>query len=280
MPQPAAIAVPSTDGVTVVAHDHGGEGPPLVLCHATGFHGRYWDPVCAALADDYRCIALDLRGHGDSTIPDGLDLDWRGMGEDVVSVLDAFELRSVRAAGHSMGGCSLVMAELARPGTIDRGWLFEPIIIPPNFDEMFVRTDDSLADRARRRRDVFESRDAAYERYASRPPFSEVDPAALRAYVDHAFADRPDGRVALKCPGEREAQVFEHSHTDVFERLGKVQSRLTVAGSGDGEPPAVIAPTVAAELPDGTFERYDDLTHFAPMEAPARIADAIRRAVR
>jgi len=54
-----------------------------------------------------------------------------------------------------------------------------------------------------------------------------------------------------------------------------VATAITVAGSGDGGKPAQLAPLIAQALPSGTYERYDDLTHFAPMEDPTRIAAAI-----
>lgn len=276
---PTAIAVPSTDGVTVVAHDHGGDGSPLMFCHATGLHGRYWDPVCAELADEFRCIAIDLRGHGDSRFPAGLDFDWRGMAEDLLAVIDHFGLSSVDGVGHSMGGCTVIRAEIMRPGTIGKGWLCEPIVMAPDTGFGSDVGENPLADSARRRREVFESRDAAFERYASRPPFDRTDPVALRAYVDHGFRDQADGTVILKCRGEVEAQVFEHSHTDVWEHLPEVEATLTVAGSADGERPAAIAPMIADRLPRGRFEFLDGLTHFAPLEDPTRIAASIRAAV-
>ena len=276
---PHATPVTSTDGVTVVAHDHGGSGPALVFCHATGFHGRYWDPICALLADSYRCIAIDLRGHGDSVIPEGLDLAWTGMAQDVLAVLDHFELPTVHAVGHSMGGCSIILAELLRPGTIIDGWLFEPIVIPSDPELYPLEGGNALADSARRRREIFESRDAVFDRYSTRPPFQDVDPDALRAYIDGGFRDQDDGTVILKCRGEIEAQVFEHSRTDTYDHLGEVQARLTIAGSGDGDGPAGMAPSVAERLPNATFEYFGDLTHFAPLEDPERIAQAIRVAL-
>ncbi len=73
------ITVDSTDGVRLAVHELGPSDPdaaPLLLCHATGFHGRVW----RALADelpDRRCLALDFRGYGDSTEQDG-ELTWEG----------------------------------------------------------------------------------------------------------------------------------------------------------------------------------------------------------
>ena len=275
-----ARMIASTSGVSGALHDLGGDGEPVLLCHATGFHGRVWAPVAAALADRYRCLAVDFRGHGDSTVPAHLDYQWAGMVDDVLAVIDDLGDEAPRlAAGWSMGGAAIVMAEQRRPGTFDRAWLVEPILIP--IDEPWgsaVEEENSLATMARRRREVFESRDAAYERYVSRPPFESCDPRSVRAYVDHGLRDQPDGTVILKCRGAIEAAVFEASLTDGFDRLGEVGTEVTVAASGDGAPPALAGPGIAAALPNGRFETLDDLTHFAPLEAPERIAAAIARA--
>lgn len=273
--QPTSHRIGSTDGVTVVAHDHGGDGPPVVFCHATGFHGRYWDPVIAELADDFRCLALDLRGHGDSEFPPELDMVWRGMAEDVLAVIDHFGLTDIGAVGHSMGGCSILLAEVIAPGTFQRAWLCEPIVIPEDRGP-FAANDNHMAAAAEKRREVFESYDAAFERYASRPPFDAVDPAALRAYVDHGFRPTDDGQVILKCRGHVEAAVFRNSQAGVDAHIGEIAFPALVMGSGDGQGPAAIAPKVADELPQGRFELAADLTHFAPLEDPIRIAASIR----
>ena len=280
MSEPRPIQVPSTDGVTVIAHDHGGIGPVVLLSHATGFHGRYWDPIVARLPQGYRYVAIDLRGHGDSIVPDGVSMNWRGMGEDVLAVVDALDAGSVRAVGHSMGGCAVIRAELERPGTIEAAWLCEPIIFPNDAGPARTTEGDSrMAETARKRREVFDSFDAVLERYGSRPPFSAVHPDALRAYVLHGFREQDDGSVILKCRRDTEAAVFEHAQTDTFDHLASVTAPVTVAGSGDGDGPATFAPGVADALPLGTFEYYGDLTHFAPLEDPDRIAAAIAAAL-
>ena len=52
--------IPSSGGVTVALHDLGGDGPPVLLCHPTGFLGMTWAPLAAELADVAHCWALDI----------------------------------------------------------------------------------------------------------------------------------------------------------------------------------------------------------------------------
>jgi pimeloyl-ACP methyl ester carboxylesterase len=277
-PVPAAESVPSTDGVTVVLHDLGGDGLPLLLCHPTGFHGLVWGPVAAALADVARCWSLDFRGHGDSTAPADGDMAWRGMADDVLAVTDHLGVTDVSAVGHSMGGAALVLAEQRRPGTFRGLWLFEPIVFPP--PEGLRPAESNMAAAARRRRPSFPDRDAAYANYAAKPPLGSLHPAALRAYVDHGFRDAPGGGVELKCTPEMEARIFEAgAHQTAFEHLGEVGCEVTVAASGDGGPPAELAALVASRLSRGRLERHRTVSHFGPQEDPVGIAAAIRHAL-
>ena len=272
---PVLTMVTSTDGVEVATHDYGGSGPHVIFCHATGFHGRYWDPICTLLSQEFHCVSLDFRGHGDSSVPLDLSMDWNGMAQDLLSVVSHFKLESTLAVGHSMGGSSILLAEQIQPLTFQTAWLFEPIVISP---EIFTNKNSKgggLAASARKRKEIFSSREEAYERYSSRPPFSGVDPDALWAYVSYGFREYDDG-VILKCRGEIEAKVFESSVTTIYENLASVKTNVIVAGGGDQEGPAQIAPNVAEALPNGRYEIFSQLTHFAPMENPKLIAAKIR----
>ena len=272
--------VPSTDGVSLALHDLGGDGPALLLCHPTGFLGMTWAPLATALADVAHCWALDFRGHGDSTSPASLDFSWTGMCDDVLAVVDDLGLTDVRAAGHSMGGAALVMAEQRRPGTFAGLWLYEPIIFPPA-EGGGPTGGNPLAAGARRRRPWFPDREAAYANFSAKPPLNVLAPEALRAYVDHGLRARSDDdAVELKCSPDVEARVFEGSlGHQTFSRLPEVRCPVTVAISGDPVGPAQAAPLIADALPAGRLERHPQLTHFGPMEDPDGMAAAVRAAL-
>lgn len=274
--------VPSTEGVTIAVHELGGDGPLLLLAHATGFHGRVWAPVARRLADRARCVAPDLRGHGDSPVPSGHPFHWDRFADDVLAVVDDLDPDGpIAAAGHSKGGAALLLAELRRPGTFAALYCFEPIVFPPRPGPPPGEEEHPLAAGALRRRQVFASRDEAVANYASKPPFSALHPDALRAYVDHGFADQPDGTVRLKCRGEDEAQVYRMGgNHGAFARLGEVTCPVTVARGAAGEmSPAAVAGPIAEALPRGRLEVHDDLGHFGPLEDPDRIAERIAGAV-
>jgi pimeloyl-ACP methyl ester carboxylesterase len=275
--------IPSTDGVTVVVHDLSDADDtrePLLLAHATGFHGLVWQPLASHLVE-HHAYAPDLRGHGDSAPPGHGDFSWEGFADDVLAVVDALGLEGACAAGHSKGGAALLLAEQRRPGTFRALYLYEPVVMPTDF-ALAASGANPLAEGALRRRPTFASVDAAYENFAAKPPFSSLDPAALRAYVDHGFADQPDGSVRLKCAPEHESQVYRMgSQHRAFDHLDRVRCPVTVArGRLEGFGPAAFAAPIVERLPHGRLEAFESLGHFGPLEDPAGLAAAIEAAFR
>jgi pimeloyl-ACP methyl ester carboxylesterase len=271
--------VKSPDGNAVAVHDLGGDGPPLLLAHATGFHGHVWEPVAARLADRFHCYAFDERGHGDSDPAPDQDYDWQGFATDALAVIDELRLPiPILAAGHSCGGALMLLAEQRRPGTVDRLWCYEPSMLPSEVPLTTVG-ENPLAAVARRRRADFPSKQAAFENFAGKPPFNRLDVDALWAYVDHGFADQPDGSVTLKCRREAEARTYEMTLAhDAFARLPEVKCPVTVAcGEHTDAFPEPIIRAIADRLPDGTPEVMPGLSHFGPLEDPEAVAASIAK---
>ncbi|MFW2381831.1 MAG: alpha/beta fold hydrolase [Acidimicrobiales bacterium] len=261
----------STDGVQVALHHLGGTGDHLLICHATGFHGRAYEPFARRLAEHFTVWAVDMRGHGATDPPESGDFSWRGMARDVQTCIDEIGA-PVFAFGHSMGGAAIVLTELARPGSIRAAYLFEPIILPDSVE--IASNDNSMSAAARRRRAEFDSREDVLARYGSRPPLGLLEPDALRAYVAHGFVDTEQGTVRLACEPEHEARTFEAPDKPRVADLEGLNIPLMVAaGLVDGEmSPAHFALATAARGEGAILVRHDDIFHFGPLENPDLIA--------
>jgi pimeloyl-ACP methyl ester carboxylesterase len=260
----------------VVLHDFGGAGRPALLAHATGFAGRIWEPVLPHLVG-YRCFGFDARGHGRTTTPPTAPLSWLGVADDVLATVDALGLRGCVAAGHSMGAATLLLAELARPGTFASLYCYEPVTAPRVTDAPM--RDDELAAMTLRRRDRFDSATEARANFASKPPFADFSADSLDAYLEHGFVPESSagGAITLACRKQDESEFYRQGRLHgLYERLGEVRCPVVVA-AGVPQPgaPSAFAADIAGLLPKGRLVRYDDLGHFGPQQDPARIGAAI-----
>jgi len=200
------------DGLQLSALDWGGDAPPLVLLHPNGFCAGFFEPLARRLAGEFRCVGVDLRGHGRSQAPATTKgLAFAAMAADVVVCLEALGLDKVDVVGQSLGGGVGVLVDALRPGLVRHLLLFEAVAFP------MTRPPDgpnTMADAARRRRAVWPDRDAMRESYANKPPLSELADDFLDAYLQWGVRDRPDGQVELACSPATEATVFAMSPTD------------------------------------------------------------------
>ena len=195
------------------------------------------------------------------------------MADDVLAVVDVLATEPLFAFGHSMGGCALVLAEVARPGRFTGLYLYEPVLIPARTYPASI-DGNPMASAASRRRLVFGSRVAAFENYASKPPLNELREDALRAYVEHGFRERDDGTVELKCAPADEAETFTFGATSgAFERLGDEGGPVTIArGVADSFGPADYCEAQVEALPAGRLVTFGDLGHFGPLQDPLAAA--------
>jgi pimeloyl-ACP methyl ester carboxylesterase len=248
-------------------YDLGGDGPPLLLCHATGLHSHTYFPLLARLLPRFHCAAVDVRAQGDASVPVNRRFDWAGVTDDVTATLDALGWSGrgdVRGIGHSQGGYAVISAAMARPGTFARIFGFEPVIFPLRSS---TDGDNMMALAASKRRASFPSAQAAYENFAAKAPFMSMDDDCLRAYVDWGFVDGPEGGVTLRCLPENEAALFASSNTPFFDRLGELQVPTTFAVAeltNDGF--RTWVPEQADRAVNGTLLELPGRTHFGLIE--------------
>ena len=107
------------------------EASPLLLLHGNKDHARSWDPVASELAQHFRVIALDLRGHGDSAwSPDGAYLSSYNL-LDIVNLLDLLGPGPAVLMGHSFGGNIAARVAAAFPEKVSRLALVDGFGPPP-----------------------------------------------------------------------------------------------------------------------------------------------------
>ncbi len=277
------LALPDS-AIEIALLDWGGEGPLALLHHATGFCAGVWGPVAERLSDHYRVIAMDARGHGDSSKPEGADCyRWELFGRDVLGVAEilAAEHPDGRVAlglGHSFGGSSILMASAERPDLFERNVLVDPVILPPAWARAASAADspgNAFAERARKRRQVWSGRKAAREKWLEKELFADWDPRALDLYLAEGLADRSDGQVELKCSGEIEAAIFEATGSfDLWSAAERVRTPTLIEWAARGSFPRTVFEQFAARMTDARVCDID-AAHLAPMQHPDRVVAPI-----
>jgi pimeloyl-ACP methyl ester carboxylesterase len=95
-------------------YDEAGEGPAVVLVHATLADRRMWEHQFRALSATHRVVRFDGRGYGDSDDAVG----WFARYEDVLSVMDALGIEQAALVGCGMGGAQALEAALVAPDRV------------------------------------------------------------------------------------------------------------------------------------------------------------------
>jgi pimeloyl-ACP methyl ester carboxylesterase len=279
---PPTARFTTPDGSDIAVHDLGGDGEPLLLAHATGFHAMVLLELARHLPQ-FHCYALDFRAHGSSRAASGWDGGWEGFASDVLTVLGGLGIEHAYGFGHSLGGASILLAEEAVPGTFRHLYCFEPIVAPilhplaPSFD-------NPLSTTTAWRRERFASKREALENYASKPPLSILHPAVLASYVEYGFETEGDGQVRLLCSPADEARVYANSLSHAgFRNLVKVRCPVDLACGAltDGFGEDVLAALSQRLRESGGTARttvFAELGHFGPMEDPEIIAASMTAA--
>jgi pimeloyl-ACP methyl ester carboxylesterase len=108
--------------------DEGGSGPPILFVHGFSCDSHDWSWQLPHFARTHRVIAVDLRGHGRSSAPEG-GYEPKTFANDIVALLKQLECGPVVAVGHSLGGVIVSALAVEHPDlvravvSVDPGYL-------------------------------------------------------------------------------------------------------------------------------------------------------------
>jgi len=95
-----------------IAYTDQGSGPTALFVHGVFMNSALWQRAIDGLTDLRRCVAVDLPGHGDTTMADGADLGLVAMADAVEAACQSLDLGPVDLVGNDTGGavCQLLAA--------------------------------------------------------------------------------------------------------------------------------------------------------------------------
>lgn len=171
--------------------DHG--KPTILLLHGACAHAHWWDFFALSLYEDYRVIALDQRGHGDSEWASPLayrTLDYVG---DIGGVIEGLGLRDVFLIGHSMGGHNSMVY-----GGISGSRRLRGLVVVDSLAYVNLEEEDFYKRLKERPLPIYNTLEEAIERFRLVPEETLASEDTLRHIAYHSVKRLPGGKWALK----------------------------------------------------------------------------------
>ena len=253
--------------------DWGNDGlRPILFLHGGALTAHTWDLCCLALRDEFHCLALDQRGHGDTDWAPDADYSIAAQREDVRGFVDKLGLDRFILAGMSMGAINALAFAIHYPEKLSHLVIIDagPEIRRPG---------------SRRIRDFVngganpESLDAIIERALAFNP--RRDPKILRRSLMHNLRQQTDGNWVWKYDRKRFQQMDRDTHTAerraLAEGLAKVTCpTLVVRGAESDVFHKEDAERLAQRLPDGRYVTIPRAGHTVQGDNPKDLAGALR----
>jgi esterase len=254
--------------------DWGRQGaPPVLFLHGGCLTAHTWDLACLALRNDYHCLALDQRGHGDSEWSPEVDYRPSAQREDVAGWIDALGMDRPVLVGQSMGALNalsyahafpervagLVLIDIAPEASRSGGAarIVEFARAPAELDSIDAFVERAVAFNPRRRREL------------------------LRSSLLHNLRQLPDGRLTWKY----DRRFLATGMTTVANALEELATQarevscptLLVRGGDSDVVTREAAAAFAACFPAGQFAEVAGAGHSVQGDEPAALVALLRR---
>ena len=248
-----------TNGFMTACLERGPEGAPAVmLSHSHFSDHRMWRPQIEALAERYRVIAYDTRGHGGSGVPKGpYSLD--DLAGDALELMDALGLDEVHFVGLSMGGMIGMTLALQAPERV------RSLLLCDTAAEMPAGIwDDRIA--MARAKGIAPLLEPTMARWFT-PEFHASSPETIAWIRGIASGTATDGYIAC-------AEAIKAMR--LVPRLGDIRAPTRViVGAQDPATPVAAAEVLAQGIPSADLIVIDQAAHLANLEQPTPFTEAM-----
>jgi pimeloyl-ACP methyl ester carboxylesterase len=255
--------------------------PLLHFTHGNSYPSGSYGRLLEDLGRDYNVRTTDMLGH-DPRYP--VDDNWHGLVDELIAQLERYDEPAI-LVGHSLGGAVSMLAAWRRPelarcvvmldSPVVAGWRAHAWRLVKALGLGRKLSPGGIAER---RRNVWPSRQAAWDHFMSKPIFQAWAPGALDDYLEHGLKAHPEG-VQLRFDREVEAAIYSSLPHDMARVL---RQPFPV-------PVGFIAGTRSEELRQAGMASTRKLvgdklvmiegTHLYPMESPELTAHLTREMI-
>jgi pimeloyl-ACP methyl ester carboxylesterase len=218
-----------------------GQGDPLLLLHGGLDTNASWGGELAALAEHFRVVAPERRGHGHTPDVEG-PLSYRVMAEDTVAFIDHVLGRPVHLVGWSDGAILALMVALARPELVRRLVLIGGAADVSGYVSEFIE--------------------------ATRLPADSEVYQPFRAVYDVVS---PDGPEHWPVVFSKMMTMWRTEPHIPLEHLAGVRARTLVMAGDDDLVSLEHTMAIYRALPDAELAVVPGTSHLAPLEKPALV---------
>jgi pimeloyl-ACP methyl ester carboxylesterase len=251
------------NGIELKVRDQGWGEPSLLFLHYWGGSSRTWDLVIDRLKTDFRCIAYDQRGWGDSDKPEtGYSI--QDLANDAEALIQTLELTRYVLIGHSMGGKAAQLLASKRPAGLEALILVAPA--PP--------TPINLTEAERNQR---------IQAYGSREAMEFVIQNVLTAVpLSDQIREQVIEDTLMGAAPAKHAWPEKGLLEDISGAVRDISvPTLVLAGENDQvEKIEVLERELIPNILTGRVTTIPKTGHLSPLEVPDKIASQIRTFLR
>jgi len=237
------------------------KNPVLIFLHYFGGSSRSWKEVVKRLADDFICVAPDLRGFGESDAR-GENFSLEDYADDVAGLIEHFKIERFVLVGHSMGGKIALCVAARQPKNLESLVLLATS--PP--------TPEPIAD---------DERKYLLKSHGNRRAAEEtVRKVVANSLPEKIFETAVEDNLRSSEKAWR-AWLEDGSRVDISDSMAKivVPARIVTGAKDKTIRMEVLEREVLPRLKNSRLVSIPDAGHLLPMEVPDEIAKLIRRQI-
>ena len=241
---PGSLHVTGSDDLELHLLEWSSAGVPMLLLHGFGNEAHIWDDFSPQVAEHYRVLALDLRGHGESAWDPEGRYDYENHLADLDVLTTALGIERMVLVGHSLGGRISMLYAGRNPEKL------AGLVIVDSAPELDARGIVRIRAEVGEQRDPSFASVAEYENLLAHN-YPAATPEALRRMARHGLKQREDGRYVLRMDMAYRVAAGAHAATvddDVLARREESNQRAMWAALEALSSPTLVVRGAASDI--------------------------------